>query len=436
MKKKLLLSILSGLLCFFMLVGCTFDVFTGNNASVNTIIASEALDVELCWSTDGTTWNKIDSSSSIFSDGLWNPGNTQIRYLKVKNTGSVAFKYALTFTEVSAFSNLAQVIDLYYLAGQTHLTQEDVSSSMTYAGALNEMKNVPLLSGTLLAEQSEVYTVALKMREEAGDAYNGLDLGTLGIQFSAMEYASETNTVPPTPSPTTSTEEYLEQQLRTALSGKTLSILGDSISTYTGYSNNTSYNSTIGDNAVWYDGSQNGFTTVSETWWMQIINRTGIILNVNNSWSGDQVTKRGLSRSLQLHNTTGDVPNIIAVYIGINDFRWGKTVAQFEEKYDEMIAGIIDKYENADVYLFTLVYTSNVKSPDVAPENVVAFNAVIEQVAEKYDCTLVDLYNDTGINKSNLSAYMVDGTLHPNYAGMDCITECFMDALIDNYITQ
>ena len=27
-----------------------------------------------------------------------------------------------------------------------------------------------------------------------------------------------------------------------------------------------------------------------------------------------------------------------------------------------------------------------------------------------------------------------DGTLHPNYAGMDLITKCFMDALVDQYL--
>lgn len=52
-----------------------------------------------------------------------------------------------------------------------------------------------------------------------------------------------------------------------AYKGKKVSILGDSISTYSGISSNTSYNSTIGVNKGFYhNGSYGGFTQ-SDTWW-------------------------------------------------------------------------------------------------------------------------------------------------------------------------
>lgn len=47
---------------------------------------------------------------------------------------------------------------------------------------------------------------------------------------------------------------------------------------------------------------------------------------------------------------------------------------------------------------------------------------------------LYDIIHDTGITKDNLSKYMSDGTLYPNYAGMDAITKGFIDALMDNYL--
>ena len=226
----------------------------------------------------------------------------------------------------------------------------------------------------------------------------------------------------------------LDAKLREVLSGKGISILGDSISTYGGWSNNTSYNSTIGSNAVYYNGSRDGFNTVKETWWMQTIDRAGLELVVNNSWSGDEVTGRGVGRARELHNNSGREPDIIAVYLGINDLRRGKTVEAFATKYEEMIVGMLETYQGKDVYLFTLLYTTNLESSSVNPDDVEKFNDVIRSMAEKYDCTLVDLYKDTGINKNNLATYMGDRNLHPNYAGMDKITQCFMDALVKNYI--
>lgn len=47
-----------------------------------------------------------------------------------------------------------------------------------------------------------------------------------------------------------------EPQTVSAFAGKTLSILGDSISTMSGVSNDTSANSTIGKNSVYYTGSR------------------------------------------------------------------------------------------------------------------------------------------------------------------------------------
>ena len=111
--------------------------------------------------------------------------------------------------------------------------------------------------------------------------------------------------------------------LRSVLSGKNFSLIGDSISTYAGYSNNAAEtNSTIGSNAVYY-GNKNKTITVNDTWWMQTVNETGMNLLVNNSWSGDKVSELGINRATQLHDNTGSnagtTPDIIAVYIGIND---------------------------------------------------------------------------------------------------------------------
>lgn len=222
--------------------------------------------------------------------------------------------------------------------------------------------------------------------------------------------------------------------LTQALKGKKASFIGDSISTYQGYSNNVEYNPTIGNNAVYYKGNNRGFTDVNETWWMQVVNSTGMELLVNNSWSGDRVTKRGVERAKQLHNAKGEKPDVIVVYLGINDFRNAVTEGEFKTTYDRMIGGMKETYPEADLYLCTLVYTSNVSNPSVRPKNVEKFNAAIAEVAAKYEASVVDLYNGTGITWKNVKDHMADGTLHPNYLGMDMITECILAALGENYV--
>ena len=52
------------------------------------------LDVELEYSTDCTTWKTADQNTQMFNDNtLWEPGHTEVVYLRVKNAGNLALKY-------------------------------------------------------------------------------------------------------------------------------------------------------------------------------------------------------------------------------------------------------------------------------------------------------------------------------------------------------
>ena len=97
-KKKLLLSIVSLCLCVAMLAGTTFAWFTDSVSSENNIITAGNLDVELYWSrtADDKDWHKVGTNTNIFKDDtLWEPGHTEVIYLKVVNEGSLAMKYRL-----------------------------------------------------------------------------------------------------------------------------------------------------------------------------------------------------------------------------------------------------------------------------------------------------------------------------------------------------
>ena len=237
------------------------------------------------------------------------------------------------------------------------------------------------------------------------------------------------------------------EALKTALSSRftngssdtniEFSILGDSISTYQGYSNNsTDTNSTIESNAVYYNGS-NYITDVNDTWWKQAANLLDMNILVNNSYSGDRVTTNGQTRCEQLHDDTGENagtnPEIIAVYLGINDFDNNVSLDNFTTSYRTMIQNLTTKYSTTDVFLFTHVPNgSNSRTIEELEE----FNAAIKSIASEFGCYVVDLYSNSGITKDNYSTYMGDNSLHPNATGMDQITNCFIEALKDVYLTQ
>ena len=229
-------------------------------------------------------------------------------------------------------------------------------------------------------------------------------------------------------------------ELQKKLINKKLSILGDSISTYEGYSNDyINSNSTTGNNIVFYYDSL-FLNNVNATWWMQAINRTKLKLLVNNSSAGDAVTWKAPTRAKQLHNNIKgheEKPDIIAVYIGINDIKDGISLNDFKIKYQEMVNNIRLSYEDAEIFLFTHIpYTCyNVARSIISPEELELFNNVIRDIANNVKkCNIVDLYSDSEINIDNYKTYMGDQGLHPNALGMDKITEAFVNALIKKYV--
>ena len=96
-KKALLMSVLSLMLCFSMLLGTTYAWFTDSVTSANNIIKSGNLDVELYYQAEGQTdWTKVGENTNVFMENaLWEPGHTEVIKLKVVNEGSLALKYQL-----------------------------------------------------------------------------------------------------------------------------------------------------------------------------------------------------------------------------------------------------------------------------------------------------------------------------------------------------
>lgn len=89
------------MLCVAMLVGSTFAWFTDSVTSGKNRIVAGNLDVELEYAKtdkDGVLgeWTKVEETTNIFDEAaLWEPGYTEVVYLRVKNVGSLALKYKL-----------------------------------------------------------------------------------------------------------------------------------------------------------------------------------------------------------------------------------------------------------------------------------------------------------------------------------------------------
>ena len=102
-KRALLVSVLSMMLCLTMLVGSTFAWFTDSVTSGKNKIVAGNLDVELEYATfndDGSIkeWKSVEGVSLFDETALWEPGYTQVAYLRVRNAGSLALKYNLAVT--------------------------------------------------------------------------------------------------------------------------------------------------------------------------------------------------------------------------------------------------------------------------------------------------------------------------------------------------
>lgn len=228
--------------------------------------------------------------------------------------------------------------------------------------------------------------------------------------------------------------------------GKNVSILGDSISSFNGWSNNTSMNSTMGSQGAHYSEGWNGFT-VNDTWWKQLIDKTKTNLVVNNSYAGDTMAGGGQSRCLQLHNNASLYPDIICMFFGINDIwrvddRYPSplTLQGFKNAFDGVISKMQQKYPNAIIFVTTYLpyewWTSSTGNTVIykktAQDLEVYNNYVRGKVSTLSGVYLVDLYEDSGITFANYKDYYVnEGNrwLHPNKSGMDKITDCYYGAM-------
>ncbi len=191
-KRSLLRSMLSLLLCISMLIGSTFAWFTDSEMSAGNVIAAGNLDIKMYWTDDlsGGTWHSVNDAAynTIFSHDNWEPGYTDVKYIKLVNEGDLALNYQLTITPVGAVGKLAEVIQVYCAKDGLQLASRKDLNNMTVLGLLSDVMNGgATASGTLPAKQNNetIITFAMSMITTAGNTYQGESVGD-GFTVTAL----------------------------------------------------------------------------------------------------------------------------------------------------------------------------------------------------------------------------------------------------------
>lgn len=202
---------------------------------------------------------------------------------------------------------------------------------------------------------------------------------------------------------------------------KSVSILGDSYSTFEGYL-------TPRTNAVWYE-KKNGpkktdVTSVTQTWWHQLISRRAWKLCVNNSYSGSTICNTGYDgnnysdRSFMARMDNLGCPDIIFIFGATNDSWCGAPLGeyqydgirpeqlwQFRPALAHLLAWMKDRYIGTQLYF---LLNDGLKDE---------INASVKLICEHYGVTVIELH---GIDK-------ISG--HPSVKGMQQIASQIDEAL-------
>ena len=245
--------------------------------------------------------------------------------------------------------------------------------------------------------------------------------------------------------------------------------MGDSISTFYNVSNRTTYNSTIANNAYYYHPGRNPFR-FDDTYWGRLIDDLDMTLCVNNSWSGSTVygvknqwnwnsKDSAVNRATELHNKKGQNPDVIVVYMGINDLGAGVT---FGDLYNKLTASNKDKYNDVIEEWFSSVLSTTSNATNCVPDTtyksfeqayalslykmtqkyssaevwcvglikdaraelgnkINQYNLCISVLAEYFGANYISQDNNE-IKKHNAFAYSMDmNCLHPNAAGHELL---------------
>ena len=215
-KSSLLISSISLLLCFAMLLGTTFAWFTDSAVSASNVITSGNLDIDVQYTLGDKdasgefVWNKLDGAKDLFQKGLWEPGHTEVVALKIENKGSLALKYTANMNIIEETSGKTKedkdivLSDILTVASKKSDAVADVTTAFEGENALTYDKTALFKSTDVLGtknseivEKNKVEYVIIKvdMADTVGNEANhdGKNIPQIefGINVIATQYTFE-----------------------------------------------------------------------------------------------------------------------------------------------------------------------------------------------------------------------------------------------------
>ena len=205
-KRTSILGVFAILLCVVLCAGITYAFFTDSITSNNNKVKAGTLKVDLELLTDSTWVSITESPLPVFDHELWEPGYTEIQFLRIANKGNLAIEWEAKFISEEALSELANVIEVYVLTGDTAIANPanfaEIESNWESVGTLAEFFNASTskLNGVILAvQEGEVAEygyigIALHMPASVVDnTLQGKELAPFDIQILATQYTYETD---------------------------------------------------------------------------------------------------------------------------------------------------------------------------------------------------------------------------------------------------
>lgn len=246
--------------------------------------------------------------------------------------------------------------------------------------------------------------------------------------------------------------------------GKCVSFLADSITTFAEadgtrwipdgykcwYGSGTAVNQEGGNTHA-----ASGINEVDKTWWKQVLNTMGMNLCVNAAWSGSRVAGNSTDTSgaigcgdgriaaltvkegVKSEMPVGTKPDIIIIFIGINDFgldnrplgNWNMASlpaegnqSNFDTAYALCVKKAMTAYPDAEVYCCTLLETtsrydktSGWPTDNTSGATLQKYNDKIRDIAHLMGAHIIDLHG-CGLNYFNCSSLCMDN-IHPNEKG-------------------
>lgn len=242
--------------------------------------------------------------------------------------------------------------------------------------------------------------------------------------------------------------EPIEEEI--SFEGLSLSILGDSISTYEGY---------IPEGYAVFFPLEGEVTDVSQTWWMKLLDDTGMELCSNDSSAGSTCAGYSMSvddpkygcggyRISALAGEQGKIPDVIIIYMGTNDLltavplgdndgtKWVSEgeIENFSDAYCLMLDKIASNYPISRIYCCTLPQIGDwgIDVPFVTFTNRIGltsedYSERIRIIAQNKGIRVLDLYS-CGVNLDNMAEMTTDG-VHFTPAGMEYIEHAMLNSM-------